>query len=200
MAAPSLPSSQGGIPSGPPSAAAARAIVARVSESFKYALAQQRPWQELVDRTSFAKPDSLADASNRVKKNIGYFRANYSVVLLIMVILSMLTSPFSIFWLCGLALAWGYIFMVRTDPIVISGRVISDREKFFALTAITVLIVFVVSKVGSILISGLLVGTVAIVAHATMRVPDDLFLDDQDAGGFLSFLGPSQLPTSIGHV
>lgn len=203
MAAPSGPPAT--TPSsGPPSANAARALLNRVNESVKHALAQQRPWHELVDRNSFAKPESLAEASNRIKKNLSYFRVNYGIVLVAMVAISILWSPFSILCLALLGGMWFYVFMVRVEPLVIYGRVLSEREKFIALVAVTILIMFGLTKTGAVLLSGIIIGSAAVAAHGAFRVPDDLFLDDQDAGGFLSFLGPpagnSQLPASIGHV
>eukprot|EP00270_Netrium_digitus_P010055 TRINITY_DN3086_c0_g1_i1.p1 TRINITY_DN3086_c0_g1~~TRINITY_DN3086_c0_g1_i1.p1 ORF type:complete len:203 (-),score=31.46 TRINITY_DN3086_c0_g1_i1:470-1078(-) len=187
---------------GPSSAAAAKAVVSKFVESAKVAMAQQRPWTEMVDRTTFAKPDNLTEASNRVKKNLNYFRANYMAVLLAVIIVSMLWNPMSIFWLFLLGSGWVYIFMIRVESITVMGRTLSDREMFLIMSAITILITFGLTSVGSILISGIVIGTLAICVHAAFRVPDDLFLDDQDAGGFLSFLGPNtvQLPTSIGHV
>lgn len=206
MATPAGPPVAGGGsgPSGPPSAQSARALLSRVNDSVKHALAQQRPWQELVDRSAFARPESLAEASSRVKKNLSYFRVNYGIVLAGVVALSILWNPFSLLCLAVLAAMWFYTFMVRTEPIVIYGRPLSDREKFIALVVITILVMFGLTRTGAVLLSGVIIGSAAVCAHGAFRVPDDLFLDDQDAGGFLSFLGPpaggSQLPASIGHV
>lgn len=125
-------------------------------------------------------------------------------MLLSTVVISMLMSPLSILWLIALVLLWGYVFMVRTDPIIILGKTLTDAEKFVALCTVTFLVAFGLTKVGYIVMSGLTIGLAAVCAHAIFRVPDDLFLDDQDAGGFLSWLSqPStsqQLPASIGHV
>ncbi|KAL2602942.1 hypothetical protein R1flu_003925 [Riccia fluitans] len=62
---------------------------------------------------------------------------------------------------------------------------------------------FFLTDVGSLLISSILVGVAVISAHGAFRVPDDLFLDDQEApGGLFSFLGPatSQPPVIVSHV
>eukprot|EP00271_Cylindrocystis_brebissonii_P003429 TRINITY_DN143_c0_g1_i1.p1 TRINITY_DN143_c0_g1~~TRINITY_DN143_c0_g1_i1.p1 ORF type:complete len:205 (-),score=15.19 TRINITY_DN143_c0_g1_i1:578-1192(-) len=187
------------------SSAAVRAVISRLNESIKATLAHQKPWSELVDRSSFAKPDSVAEASNRVKKNLKYFFVNYAIFLVFMMGLSMLMSPWSIFWLFALTVMWGYVLMIRTEPIVISGRILSDREKAIALLLITVFVVFGLTSVGAILISGFIVGAAVVVGHASLRVPDDLFLDDNDGGtgklfAFLNApMGPGQLP-SVSHV
>lgn len=126
---------------------------------------------------------------NRIRKNLGYFQANYLAVLTGVVVLCMLWNPKAIVWLALLGSAWVYVFMVRTEPVVIAGRTLNEREKFLAMAVISIVIVFGLTPVGSILMSGVVIGAVAIAAHAAFRVPDDLFLDDTDSAGFMSFLG-----------
>ncbi|CAN6705314.1 unnamed protein product [Malus baccata var. baccata] len=77
-----------------------------------------------------------------------------------------------------------------TLPLVILGRTFSDAETLIGLVVLTVVVIFM-SSVGSLLISGLLIGFAIVCAHGAFRVPDDLFLDDQEPAnaGFLSFLG-----------
>lgn len=54
---------------------------------------------------------------------------------------------------------------------------------------LSVFVIFL-TNVGSVLISALMVGAALICAHGAFRVPEDLFLDEQEpaATGFLSFL------------
>lgn len=178
-----------------------RALINRLQESGRAALAQQRPWSEVTDRANFSRPENLNDALGRVRKNLNYFYANYLTIILAVVVLSMLWNPMAILWLALLAAAWIYIFMIRTEPVIISGRTLNEREKFLGLAIISIIIIFGLTTVGSVLISGVIIGAAAITVHAAFRIPDDLFLDDGEAGtGFLSFLGTSsnKLPTSIG--
>lgn len=58
------------------------------------------------------------------------------------------------------------------------------------LVVLTVFVVFL-TNVGSLLISALMVGLAIVCAHGSFRIPEDLFLDDQEPinTGFLSFLG-----------
>lgn len=204
MAAPGSDSASAVHAPGPPSAAAARAFLAKLQETAKSHLAQQRPWHELYDRNTIGNPENYTEALNRVKKNAGYFRVNYAVVLLAAAALSMMMSPLSIVWLVALILMWGYVFMVRVEPIVVLGRMLNDGEKFVALCAISFLVAFGFTSVGYIVVSGLTIGLAAVILHAVFRIPDDLFLDDQDQSGFWGWLtapAPSaQLPTSVGHV
>lgn len=187
------------VPEGPPNAL--RAVLAKLQESYRNALAQQRPWSEVTDRANFSRPENLNDGLGRVRKNLNYFYANYLTIIIAVVVLSMLWNPSAILWLALLASIWVYIFMIRTDPLVVSGRTLNEREKFLGLAVISIIVVFGLTSVGSVLISGVIIGAAAITVHAAFRIPDDLFLDDGEAGmGFLSFLGSSgnKLPTSIG--
>lgn len=201
MASAGMPGGPGLGGGGNANAALVKNIIAKLQESARSAAAQQRPWSEMVDRSSFAKPDNLSDALSRIRKNLGYFRANYMAVLLGVVVLSMLWNPISIIVLALLGSGWAYLFVIRVEPLVISGRVISDREKLVGMAAISILVVFGITSVGSILISGVIVGFAAISIHGAFRVPDDLFLDDNDNASFLSFfsLGPTgpTLPTQM---
>lgn len=74
--------------------------------------------------------------------------------------------------------------------MVLFGRTFSDRETLGALVVLTIVVVFLTS-VGSLLISALMVGAAIVCAHGAFRVPEDLFLDEQEPinSGFLSFLG-----------
>ncbi|CAI7917680.1 unnamed protein product [Closterium sp. NIES-54] len=76
-----------------PNVAIALLLVSRLRDAMRQAAAQQRPWLELVDRTAFARPDSLSDAASRIRKNNRYFHANYLVVLFLAIIISVLHNP-----------------------------------------------------------------------------------------------------------
>ncbi|CDY41253.1 BnaA01g12860D [Brassica napus] len=52
-----------------------------LSTSIRDGLSQRRPWAELVDRSSMARPESLTDALSRIGKNLVYFKVNYVTVI-----------------------------------------------------------------------------------------------------------------------
>lgn len=56
---------------------------------------------------------------------------------------------------------------------------------------VTTIVVVFLTSVGSLLISALLVGLGVVCTHGAFRMPEDLFLDEQETGnaGFMSFLG-----------
>ncbi|GAA0187080.1 membrane traffic protein [Lithospermum erythrorhizon] len=169
-----------------------RSFLNRLSTTIRHTFSQRRPFSELLDRSAFSRPDSLSDAASRIKKNYTYFRVNYLSLLTLTLALSLLTHPFSLIILLTLLASWCFLYLFKdtNSPLVIMGREFSDRETLGVLLVATVVVVFLTS-VGSLLISGVLIGMGVVCLHGAFRVPEDLFLDDQEAGsqGFLSFLG-----------
>lgn len=171
---------------------ALRAFISRLSSSIRHGFSQRRPWYELIDRSSMVRPDSLTEAYSRIRKNLSYFRVNYLTFLAIVLAFSLISNPFSLLVLLSLLGAWTFLYLFRPSdqPLTILGRTFSDRETLFGLSLLTVVVIFL-TTVGSLLISALMVGFAIICAHGAFRVPEDLFLDDQEPAnsGFLSFLG-----------
>jgi len=59
------------------------------------------------------------------------------------------------------------------------------------MSAVSVIVIFFLSSVGSVLFMGLGLGIAGVAAHGAMRVPDDLFLDDNaENEGFFAFMKP----------
>ena len=139
--------------------------------------AQRKPWSEALERGSFAKPASLAEATARLRKNAAYFRTNYALVMAGSVALGFLMHPSSLFVLAALVAGWVYAFAVRSGPIVVNGRELSEREKVMAMAGISVVVVFFLTNVASVVFSALVFGAGLVAAHGACRVPDDLFID-----------------------
>jgi hypothetical protein len=164
----------------PPSAA--RQLFSRGQEIVGAALMNKRPWSEMVDRSTFAKPESLKDAMSRLHKNLNYFRINYGILMLVVVALSLLVNPSSIFFIALVLAGWTYLFLVRKEPLIVFGRTFSEREVVLSMIGISIpLIVF--SGIANVLLSAGLIGLFLVAAHGAFKVPDDLFLldDDQEA-------------------
>lgn len=180
---------------------AARAFFGRLSEGARNALAQRRPWLELVDRNSLAKPESLSEATTRIRKNWTYFRINYMILLSGVLAFSLVSHPVSLFLLAVLLGGWIFLYLFRTEPLVVLNRTYGDKEVLGIMSVLTIVIVFLTS-VGSLLISALMVGLAIVCAHGAFRVPEDLFLDEQEPTvGFLSFLGGgAPQPSIVSHV
>eukprot|EP00899_Mesostigma_viride_P013037 jgi/Mesvir1/21734/Mv04144-RA.1 len=171
-----------------PPAIVAQAALGRIQNSIKQVLSQRRPWAELVDRNAFQRPLSFAEASSRVKKNVSYFKVNYAICLATVATIVILLHPSSLFILLTLVGLWGYLFVVRQEPLIVGGRIITDRELLLGMSVGTFVIVFFLTSVGTVIASALGFGLTGILAHGAMRVPDDLFLDEDPnaSGGFLS--------------
>jgi hypothetical protein len=92
-----------------------------------------------------------------------------------------------------------YLFFVRGDaPLVINGRVLTEREKLMGAGGMSVLVIFFLTNVGSILFSAICIGLAGICAHGALRVPDDLFLDPVSESG--SFLPSFSLTPTVSAV
>lgn len=176
------------------------ALIGKGQEAFNLALAQKRPWSEVVDRSQLAKPESFSDAITRARKNWFYFRINYSLVLVSVVALSLVFNPVALFFLLTLLAGWVYLYLIRSEPLVAFGRTFSEREVLLGMSLFSIAMIFMTS-VGSILITALVIGGIICFAHGAYRVPDDLFLDEQEStGGFLSFLSSGAGVPQVMHV
>lgn len=180
---------------------AAGAFLSRILEGTSNALSQRRPWPELVDHNSLAKPSSTAEAVARIRKNWAYFRVNYLLVLSGVLAFSLLSNPLSFFLLLGLLGGWIFLYLLRREPLILFDRTYGDREVLGILAVLTVVIVFM-TNVGSVLVSALMIGLAMVCAHGAFRVPEDLFLDEEEpAPGFLSFLGgPAPQTPAVSNV
>ncbi|KAG4189064.1 hypothetical protein ERO13_A08G203300v2 [Gossypium hirsutum] len=162
----------------------AQTLLTRLSTSLRLALSHCRPWTDFIDRTAFAKPASFSDATSRLRKNFSYFRANYLTILTLVLAFSLITHPFSLIILLSLIAAWLLLYALRPSemPLVIWGRAYSDIEKLAILVVLTVVVIFFTS-VGSLLISGIMMGIAIVCAHGAFRMSEDLFLDEQEPFG-----------------
>ncbi|KAL6994670.1 PRA1 protein B4 [Sarracenia purpurea var. burkii] len=171
-----------------------RAFISHITDTVRNGLSHRRPWSELVDRSAFSKPESISEATLRIRKNYSYFRVNYLSCLAAVLAVSLLTNPFALITLLALLAAWLFLYLFRPSdpPLVVFGRTFTDRETLGVLILASVIVIFLTS-VGSVLISALMVGSAIIFAHGAFRVPEDLFLDDQESTstGFLSFISGS---------
>ncbi|KAJ3676461.1 hypothetical protein LUZ60_003873 [Juncus effusus] len=178
-------------------------FLTRLTGSLRRTYTFARPWPELVDPSAFTpRPDSLPAAILRLRRNLSYFKLNYSLLLLLSLTLSLLSHPFSLILLLSLLGAWAFLYLFRaadSPPVVILGRQFSDRETLLILSGLSFFLVFFTS-LGSLIIYSLTVGSVIVCVHGALRVPEDLFLDEQEgvasggagggaAAGLFSFLG-----------
>jgi PRA1 family protein 1 len=156
-----------------------RLFVSRLSETARRSLEDRKPWTELLNRSAFSRPDSLSDATGRLRRNLGYFRVNYAVMVAFSLIASLLAHPFFLLVFLSILGAWCflYVFHASDQPVVLFRRTFTDRETLLGLIVASV-IAFFLMLVASLIISGLLIGDAIVAAHDAFRVSEDLFLDD----------------------
>ena len=131
---------------------------------------------------------------------MNYFKINYFLFTAAVLAFFIITNPTSLLVLGALAGAWTYVYLVRTEPLKIGERPISDREKLLGMSGGSLLAIFFMSSAGSLMFQAFGVALLAVGAHGAMRVPDDLFVDDASVdGGFFSFLQPPR-PGLTGSV
>ncbi|KAK1421354.1 hypothetical protein QVD17_23617 [Tagetes erecta] len=179
-----------------------RSFISRFSSTIRHSFSNRRPWSELIDRSAFARPESLSDAASRIRKNFIYFRVNYISLFTIVLAISLLTHPFSLIILLSLLCAWLFLYLFRSSdqPLVLFGRNFSDRETLLMLIVLTIVAVML-TEIGSVVISAVLVGLGIVCVHGAFRVPEEAFFDDQEQNnnaGLLSFLGGTGSSTVTG--
>lgn len=159
-----------------------------------------KPWSEMVDREALSKPESFSEGLGRLRKNVAYFKFNYLTLSFLVTTLTFVSHPGSLVWLAALAAMWFYLYIVRKEPLTLNGRTLSAREQLMASVAVSVLVVFFLTSVGSELIYALMVSSAIIATHGYFRAPDELFLDDIESSSFLPQSTATTLQNAMAQV
>ena len=163
----------------------------RVREAGEGLLKESKPWGEFADREALGKPKTVAEAVSRLRANAGYFRVNYAIVLCTTVLVFLLAKPSAILWILVVAAGWLYLFVLQPGPLTLGGRTFGHNEKLMGASAGSLLVIFFLTNVASVIFSALAVGCFAVAVHGALRVPDNLFIDapGEQPGGGGGFLG-----------
>ncbi|CAA2968662.1 PRA1 family F2-like [Olea europaea subsp. europaea] len=161
--------------------------ISRAKERIKDGLATRRPWLEMFNLHCFNLP-SASSAFSRIKTNLAFFRMNYAMIVLLILFLSLLWHPISLIVFIVMMAIWLFLYFLRDEPLVIFGRLITDRVVLIVLSLVTIVVLLFTHATINILVA-LLVGVVLVLIHAAVRKTDDLYVDEEDAGGLLRSAG-----------
>lgn len=159
--------------------------ISRAKARIKAGLSTRRSWNEMFNFNSINLPHGLFNSFSRIKTNINYFRANYAIIMLLILFLSLLFHPISLIVFVVMMAAWLFLYFLRDEPLVIFHRMIGDRAVLIVLSIVTVVLLLLTGATMNIF-SSVLIGFVVVVIHAAFRKTDDLLLDDDnvESGGY----------------
>ncbi|XP_041019574.1 PRA1 family protein F3-like [Juglans microcarpa x Juglans regia] len=169
--------------------------LSRAKERIKAGLGTRRPWKLMFNFRALGLPSSLADVFSRVRTNVGFFRMNYAIIVLLILFLSLLWHPISLIVFVVMMAVWLFLYFLRDEPLAIFNRTIDDRVVLIVLAVLTVVFLLLTKATLNILVA-LLIGVVLVLVHAVVRRTDDLFLDEEAAGLMTGVGGsPGSIPS-----
>ncbi|GFR44124.1 hypothetical protein Agub_g5287 [Astrephomene gubernaculifera] len=173
-------------------------IATRLKDYAANIVKQGKPWSELIDKNALSKPSSFAEATSRLRKNANYFKVNYLIMMVLTTALTFIMHPSSLLVLAMLGASWVYVFCIRTTPLQLGGRTLSEREKLLGMSAVSFVTIFFLTSVGAVFFSALSLSLAVIALHGAFREPDNLFIDEGETQqGFMSIFSAPALPTTL---
>lgn len=169
-------------------------FISSVKDQARTALATRRPWKEMIHLHAFAIPHGLPEATRRIRTNLAYFHTNYAIIILLIIFLGLLWLPISLIVFLIMMAAWLFLYFLRDEPLTVFHRTIDDRIVLAVLAVITLLVLLLTHATLNIVVS-LLIGLAIVVIHAVFRRMEDLFVDEEGAGGVYSPVEGGEKPS-----
>ncbi|XP_004513103.1 PRA1 family protein F2-like [Cicer arietinum] len=155
--------------------------VSQAKDRIQAGLGVTRPWKELIQSSHFKFPSSFYGTIQRINTNAKHFRANYVIIILFVLFLSLLGHPISLIILIVMMIAWLYLYFLRPTPLVILRFQIDERLVVISLLLITIGLL-VLTDVTHNVVVGMCVALGVVLIHAVLRETEDLFTLDEDVG------------------
>ncbi|WOH00819.1 hypothetical protein DCAR_0520194 [Daucus carota subsp. sativus] len=157
------------------------AAISRSFQNLSTTYSRQRPWPEfLASASECSRPDSLAGATSRLRLNSKYFGINYAIVITLCGAFSLLGSPLYLLLIASVFFLWLLLWFSREDQIVIGGHHISEQAVMIGLAVVSVAVLWFTGVFNTLLI-GVSVGILIVAVHCMLRIPEGVFLDENDA-------------------
>ncbi|KAL2321387.1 hypothetical protein Fmac_030356 [Flemingia macrophylla] len=154
-------------------------FVSHAKGRIRAGLGTTRPWTEVFQTCHLKLPPSFFGSIQRINTNAKHFRANYVIIILLALFLSLLGHPISLIILVVMMIAWLYLYFLRDTPLVILRFEIDERLVVISLLLITIGLL-VLTNVTYNVIAGMCVALALVLVHAVMRETEDLFTMDED--------------------
>lgn len=121
-----------------------------------------QPWTEFFSHFKAPREWTKDELEKRVVTNALHYRTNYIIVALVIIVVSLLTSPFLLFVLILSGSFTAYAMVIYQKPIVIQGRAYNTSEKAIACGVVGVMLLLITGQLfkllGIIMLPLLLVG------------------------------------------
>ena len=145
-------------------------------------LGTPRPWKEMIKLQDLSFPTSFFQIIQRIKINVAFFRMNYTIIILFILLLSLLGHPISLIVFIIMMVAWLFLYFLSDEPLIIFGFVINDRVVMMVLLLITATTLFLTNAKKNIIVA-LGIGLVVVMVHGGLRETDDSFFVDGEGLG-----------------
>ncbi|KAK7290405.1 hypothetical protein RIF29_04806 [Crotalaria pallida] len=154
-------------------------FVSNAKDRIQTGLGTTRPWKEMIQHIKL--PSSFVASIQRVNTNAKHFRANYVIIILFVLFLSLLGHPISLIILVVMLIAWLFLYFLRDTPLVILRYQIDERLVVVSLLLITAGFLFLTNVTYNVTV-GMSVAVAVSLVHAIMRETEDLFTMDEEIG------------------
>jgi len=137
-----------------------------------------RPPSVFINPRCFSKPRTSTEAATRIEQNVSYYFTNYIIIVGLVTLFSILSSPSILILLLALAALWSW--SLKYDTLTLVGHTVTGRTKNLALGGISLVLLFIVA--GSTIFSIVGLCSVVISIHALLNDRGGLSITDENAG------------------